>query len=135
MFMGLAGLWVGRRLNVGTADAMAEGYVPRVMCILLLLLGGVILAGALRRPDQPIGSVALRPLAAVTASIIVFAVGLERLGLLLTVVASVIIANLAGRPLRILPLLGLSAVLAVSIALIFVWGLGLPLRLMPPWPG
>src|SRR5512139_1307816 len=86
MAVGLGGLWVGRSLNVGTADAMAEGYFPLVMCVLLLLIGAAIIATGLRRPDQPIGSVALRPLAAVTASILVFAIGLERFGLLLTVV-------------------------------------------------
>lgn len=132
--VGLVGLWGGRDLTIGTAEAMAEGYFPRVMCVLLLMIGGVITVTGLRRPDHSIGSVTLRPLAAVTASILVFAIGLERLGLLLTVAASVIFANLAGRPLRILSLLGLCAVLAVSIALIFVWGLGLPVRLIPPWP-
>jgi hypothetical protein len=135
MAVGLAGLWVGRNLNVGTADAMAEGYFPRTMCILLLVIGAAILATALRRPDREIGRVALRPLVAVTASIIAFAIGLERLGLVLTVLVSVAIANLAGRPMRILLLLALVTVLAVSIAGIFVWGLGLPLRLLPQWHG
>lgn len=135
MAVGLAGMWIGRNLKVGTADAMAEGYFPRAMCILLLVIGTAILTTALRHRDREIGSIALRPLVAVSASIVAFAIGLERFGLALTVLVSVAIANLAGRPMRILPLLALVTILAVSIAAIFVWGLGLPLRLLPRWHG
>jgi hypothetical protein len=133
--VGLLGLWGGRDLAVGTADAMAEGYFPRAICILLLVIGAAILVSALRRPDPAIGGMGLRPLSALTGSIVAFAIGLDRLGLVLTILVSVAIANLAARPMRILPLLMLVAVLAVSIAAIFVWGLGLPLRLFPRWLG
>ncbi len=133
--VGLAGLWGGRDLTVGTAEAMAEGYFPRAICILLSVIGAAILVGALRRPDPRIGGFGLRPLSALTGSIVAFAVGLDRLGLVVTILVSVVIANLAARPMRMLPLLALVAVLVVSIAAIFVWGLGLPLRLFPRWLG
>ncbi len=132
---GLAGLWGGRDLIAGTADAMAEGYFPRAICILLAVIGAAILVGALRRPDPRIGRLGLRPLSALTGSIVAFAIGLDRLGLVLTILISVAIANLAARPMRILPLFALVTVLVVSIAAIFVWGLGLPLRLFPRWLG
>ena len=133
--VGLLGLWAGRDLAVGTAEAMAEGYFPRAICILLMIIGAAILIGALRRPDPPVGGMGWRPLTALTGSIVAFAVGLDRLGLVLTILVSVAIANLAARPMRMLPLLMLAAVLAVSIAAVFVWGLGLPLRLFPRWLG
>jgi len=133
--VGLVGLWGGRDLTIGTADAMAEGYFPRAICILLAVIGAAILVGALRRPDPGIGGLGLRPLAVLTGSIVAFAIGLDRLGLVVTILVSVAIANLAARPMRILPLLVLVTVLVVSIAGIFVWGLGLPLRLFPRWLG
>jgi hypothetical protein len=132
---GLAGLWGGSDLSVGTADAMAEGYFPRAICILLAVIGAAILVGALRRRDPRIGRLGLRPLSALTGSIVAFAIGLERLGLVLTILISVAIANLAARPMRILPLFALVTVLVVSIAAVFVWGLGLPLRMFPRWLG
>ena len=133
--VGLVGLWGGRDLAVGTAEAMAEGYFPRAISILLLVIGAAILVSALRRPGTGIGRVGLRPLSALTGSIVAFAVGLDRLGLVVTILVSVAIANLAARPIRMLPLLMLVAVLVVSIAAVFVWGLGLPLRLFPRWLG
>ncbi len=132
---GLVGLWAGRDLTVGTAEAMAEGYFPRAISILLLVIGATILVSTLRRPDPAIDGWGWRPLAALTGSIVAFAIGLDRLGLVVTILISVAIANLAARPMRLLPLLLLVAVLVVSIAAIFVWGLGLPLRLFPRWLG
>ena len=57
MFMGVAalGLWISRNYPIGTALRMGTGYVPRLLCWILLGLGAV---------DLPAGAVRGRPRAA-----------------------------------------------------------------------
>jgi len=57
--IGAGGLITGRALNVGTADAMGEGYVPLAMCWLMIALGALIVFNALRAAvrTDPTGSV------------------------------------------------------------------------------
>ena len=61
MFIAVAalGLWLSRNYPVGTALRMSTGYVPRLLCWLLMGLGAIVLvqglretaaAGAERRP-------------------------------------------------------------------------------------
>ena len=53
MFVGIAafGLWVSRNYPVGTALRMSTGYVPRLLCWLLMGLGAVVLVQGLRETD------------------------------------------------------------------------------------
>ena len=50
LFIGLAllGLWLSRDYPIGTALRMGTGYVPRLLCWILLGLGAVILVQGLR---------------------------------------------------------------------------------------
>ena len=50
LFIAIAafGLWVSRNYPVGTALRMGTGYVPRLLCWLLLGLGVVVLVQGLR---------------------------------------------------------------------------------------
>ena len=41
---GLLGLWLGRALETGSADAMGPGYFPRIVCALLIAIGALLLA-------------------------------------------------------------------------------------------
>jgi putative tricarboxylic transport membrane protein len=53
MFIALAvlGLWVSRSYPVGTALRMGTGYMPRLLCWVLMGLGAVVLAQGLRGSD------------------------------------------------------------------------------------
>ena len=134
-FVGAGGLWAGRALNVGSADAMGEGYVPLAMCWLLVGLGVLIAGNGLRAMAPPLEVVRLRPVLAVSAATFAFAAALDPLGLIAAVFASALCAVKAvpGMPLRsaLLP----AAVLALAVLAVFVWGLGLPLHALPKWPG
>ena len=39
LIIGALGLWAGRDLTMGTAAAMGPGYLPRMVCWLLILVG------------------------------------------------------------------------------------------------
>ena len=54
MFIAVAvfGLWASWNYRIGTALNMSTGYVPRLLCWLLLALGVVILVLGLRRSEE-----------------------------------------------------------------------------------
>jgi len=131
--VGVAGLWTGRGLNVGSADAMGEGYVPLFMCAMLVLLGLGMVVHGLRAGAPPVPRVHARPVLAVTAAVLVFALVLEPLGVLAAILASALCAARAVRDVPLASVLLPTALLALLVLAIFVWGLGLPLRALPPW--
>ena len=127
--IGAGGLVAGRSLNVGTADAMGEGYVPLAACWLMVGLGLVITAGGLRAPAVEAGR--LRPLLAVTAAVLAFAFALEPLGVVIAIFASALCAARAAPGIALRSVLLPAVVLSLAVLAIFVWGLGLPLHALP----
>ena len=142
MFIAIAafGLWLSRAYPVGTALRMSTGYMPRLLCWLLMALGAGVLLQSLWQRDEPppIGETAGEnsvstwwPVLIVPASLTAFGLGLERLGLVVSIVLLIAIASLAGRGLRLIETIGAAIVLAILSWLIFILGLGLA---MPVWP-
>lgn len=79
------------------------------------------------------GAMALRPLLAVLSSVLAFALLIERAGLVLAVVVSVLVACRGSRETTVREALLLSVCLAGAVALLFVGMLGQPFRLIT-WP-
>jgi hypothetical protein len=145
MFIAIAvlGLWASRNYPIGTALRMSTGYVPRLLCWILIGLGAVVLVQGLlatdpleqtqeRTPDD--GVVAqLRPVVVVTVSLVAFGLALETLGLVLSILLLVVIASVAARELKIWETLAAAAGLSVLTWAIFVAGLGLPIPVWPDW--
>jgi putative tricarboxylic transport membrane protein len=140
MFSGIAilGLWLSRDYPIGTALRMGTGYVPRLLCWILLGLGCLILVQGLRdsRFSREVGSHATwdwRAPLFVTGSLIVFGVALERLGLVISIFLLIGIGALASRTLRPLETLTAALVLIVLSWAIFIVGLGLTIPVWPEW--
>src|SRR6266699_6201667 len=75
MFIGLAvlGLWLSRHYPIGTALRMGTGYVPRLLCWILMGLGAAILVQGLREKDAPPERTSwqqLMPIVVVTTSLV-----------------------------------------------------------------
>ena len=138
--IGVAALALGADLTIGTAAEMGEGYVPRAMAVALIGLGLLIVVVRLKRHPPPQSPPARgkdgswKPLLFVTAAVLAFAAVLEMLGLLAAIACSVTAANFAGQPLRAPHLALLIVVLTLVVVGVFVWGLGLPLNLLPRTP-
>jgi len=131
MAFGLLGLWLGRNLEVGTASAMEAGYFPRLVCALLIAVGAALSVTALMRSGEIPERGKWRPLVFVTLSCFAFALLLHPLGLVPTLVVTILLACLAGGNIRLLPLVLLSLVLIVATVGIFVVGLHIAI---PLWP-
>jgi putative tricarboxylic transport membrane protein len=131
MVFGLTGLWLGRSLEVGTAAAMGAGYFPRLVCAALIAVGAALALMSLIRTGEVLERGMWRPLIFVTLSCLAFALLLRPLGLVLTLAISTVVARLAGRDIRPIPLLLLCLVLIVANVGIFVVALKIQI---PLWP-
>jgi hypothetical protein len=140
----LFGLWLSRDYPIGTALRMGTGYVPRLLCWLLLALGTVILVQGLRdgqaerRLSFGDGSGDLRqgtwrPVVFVTASLVIFGLTIERLGLVISILLLIGVGAVAARGLRPLETLVAALVLIVLSWAIFILGLGLTIPVWPEW--
>jgi putative tricarboxylic transport membrane protein len=140
LFIGVAGLglWLSRNYPIGTALRMGTGYVPRLLCWLLLGLGAVVLVQGLREAQdvRPLSSSdvsALRPVIFVTASLVIFGLSIERLGLIISILLLIGVGSVAARGLRPFETLAAALVLIVLSWGIFILGLGLTIPVWPEW--
>jgi hypothetical protein len=132
------GLWLSRDYPIGTALRMGTGYVPRLLCWLLLGLGAIVLVQGLREAQATrslsSGDIsALRPVIFVTASLVLFGLSIERLGLVVSILLLIGVGAVAARGLRLLETLAAALVLIVLSWGIFILGLGLTIPVWPEW--
>jgi putative tricarboxylic transport membrane protein len=138
MFMAIAvlGLWISRNYPVGTALRMSTGYVPRLLCWVLLLLGGAVLISGIRNADadwERAADLRLRPLVLIPAALVAFALSIQRLGLVVAGALLIGISSLASRDLRVVEVGLAGVVLIFATWAIFVSGLGLTIPVWPEW--
>jgi NADH:ubiquinone oxidoreductase subunit 2 (subunit N) len=129
--LGALALVLGSELTVGTAGAMGPGYVPRALSVLIILMGLGMGIRALLAKWEPFPAVALRPLLLIGASVALFALLLPLVGLALTSLAVVVCAGFASAELRVRENALLAIGLAAFAVALFVYGLGLPIRVWP----
>ena len=140
LFVGVAlfGLWLSRDYPIGTALRMGTGYVPRLLCWILLGLGVVIMVMGLREGQDArrvdFGDAAMwRPVIFVTAGLVIFGLSLERLGLVISILLLICVGAVAARGLRPLETMAAAVVLIVLSWAIFILGLGLTIPVWPEW--
>ena len=129
--IGVAGLWFGRNLEVGSASFMQGGYMPKLFCWILVGIGAIVLVQALIQHGARLERWAWRPLLLLTATVLAFGFLINRAGLVVATIAIVVIANYAARPLPVSRLAPLAIGLAALMVGLFHYGLGLPI---PVWP-
>ncbi|MGE0626272.1 MAG: tripartite tricarboxylate transporter TctB family protein [Hyphomicrobiaceae bacterium] len=128
--VGIAGLWFGKDLAVGTAFRMGPGYFPMVLCSLLVLIGLLIaLKGLVKSTEMP-GRLHWRPLILVTLSILAFAGLIENAGLLPAAFAVVLIATCGGPEFHWLEGLLLAVVLSLGAVGLFIFALNMTIPII-----
>ena len=129
--IGIGALAVGSKYTLGTAARMGPGYFPRILGILLIVLGVVIALRALRLRGEAMPRLRLRPLAIVLGSVVMFGAIVRPLGVALSTVILIVVASAASREFRPRESLLAGVVLAALAVGVFVIGLQLQL---PIWP-
>jgi hypothetical protein len=131
----IAGLIVSRDYPLGTATDMGMGYVPRLLCWVLLLLGIIVMARGLAVDDEAIGAIGWRPAVLVAGAMVAFGLSIQRLGMVVATGLLVVLGSCAGRDVRYRELIVVTLVLTAMATLIFVRLLGVPVSIWPPiWP-
>ena len=133
LFLALGGfvLVYGARYPIGSAVRMGPGYFPRLISSGLALLGLVLIVRALLRDGEAIGAIALRPLVVVLLGTFAFGLLIEQAGFWVASIVLVFASRLVERELRLAEVGGLALLLTALITVIFRYGLGLPIRLLP----
>ena len=129
--LALLGLWLNQAHGMGSARRMGPGYMPMLVFFVQAGLGVLILGAALVSGPGRLEAWPGRELVVILASLCVFALLLERGGLLLAVAAAVVVSAFANRSQRPLGVLGLTVALMALCWWVFVRQLSLR---VPVWP-
>lgn len=138
---GLIFLGIGAAFAVGALDYSfgnsarpGPAYFPFGLGVLMAILGGMVLFGALTKdtPDgDPVGAFAWRPLVIILAAVALFGFLLPRLGMFITLPVLVILSAMASEEFTVKDALLNAAVLTVMSWAVFSKGLGLTIPLLP----
>ena len=128
---GALGLYLARNYPVGTALRMEPGYVPRLLCWGMIGMGAIIAARGLVAGDTAIARWHWRPLLFVLGGLIAFRYLIEPAGLVAAAFVIIVLGAMGSREVRIKDTLLLAAALAAGSVALFVYALGLPMRVWP----
>lgn len=133
LFIGIGGVFAIASLQhpMGTAVSMGRGFFPFWVGAILAALGVLMLVRSLAARGGERLAIDLKPVVAITASILAFAILLPFGGLYVATVATVLIAARAERDFGFRAAVALGLGLAVAAHLAFIAGIGLQL---PLWP-
>lgn len=129
---GVAAIAIATHYSLGSAARMGPGYFPRVLGILLILLGAGLSVRALKIKGEPLPKWHWKPTLIVLGSVVAFGLLVTRLGLVVSTIGLVIAASAASREFRPKEAIISGILLAALSVGIFVIGLKLQL---PIWPG
>ncbi len=141
LWSGLLFLCIGAAFAIGSLDYSfgnsarpGPAYFPFGLGVLMVILGGMVLFGALTKetPDgDPVGAFAWRPLVIILVAVALFGFLLPRLGMFITLPLLVILSALASEEFTIKDALLNATVLTVMSWAVFSKGLGLTIPLLP----
>src|SRR5689334_1729306 len=130
--VGIGTLVVGAKYTLGTAARMGPGYFPRILGILLIVLGGVLALRATRTSGPPVPRFHWRPTLIVLGSVVLFGAIVQVVGVALSTVILIVAASAASHEFRPVESVIVGVLLAALAVGVFVIGLQLQL---PIWPG
>jgi hypothetical protein len=135
MGFGLAFGYASLNYDIGTAFRMGPGYFPLVLSGIMVLLGAVILLQSFASglDEQPVGGVPWLGLVLIMGALVFFGMTVRGLGLAPALFVTAFMSAISSRHTGVVGALAIAAFLTVVSMLIFVWGLGLPLRMVGPW--
>ena len=129
--VGVAAIVIAANYPLGTAARMGPGYFPRILGILLIVLGGALALRALKLKGEALPPWHWKPVAIVLGSVVIFGAIVDKVGLALSTVILIVLASAASS--EFLPLESVISGVALAVLSISVFVIGLKLQL-PIWP-
>ena len=128
---GTAAIVISSNYNLGTAARMGPAYFPRILGILLIVLGAIIALRGIRIDGEAIAAWKWRPTLVVLGSVVLFGAIVQSVGVLISTVILIVAASAASHEFRWKEALLIGIGLAVVSVGVFVLGLKL---VLPIWP-
>ena len=126
---GLSVVVIARDYGMMLGGYIGAGYFPTIIGGLLVFVGLAMIVTSLWKGGEPLeGGWHFRPLFLVLGSVLAFAFLIRSAGLVIAGIAVVIICSMAGWDFRLGRTLVLSITLTALCVAVFVYGLGLPLK-------
>lgn len=130
LFMAVGGLgaYLSRDFAFGALTKMGPGFLPTVLSWLIIGVGLIVTARSLTLRGPAIQRSAWRPQILIVCAIVLFALLIERVGLIPTVFAVIMVASFASTEFKFRDAVLLGAGMSVACYLVFIQLLSLPLR-------
>lgn len=129
--LGALGLWAGRDLSFGTPSMMGPGFLPDVICGIIIAIGLFVFIQGLTKGHEGIGSSNVKPLLILVAAIAGFALMAEPLGFVVSTAWLLIVGSLADQESRWREILISTVILTAFGAFVFIYGLGVQMPILP----
>ena len=130
--VGITAIVIASNYTLGTAARMGPGYFPRILGILMIVLGAIIAFRSLRVNGPPLPGWKWRPVLVVLGSVVIFGLVVNRLGLVLSTILLIVMSSAASTEFRPREAAISGALLAALAVGVFVIGLKLQIGI---WPG
>ncbi|MEN9314543.1 MAG: hypothetical protein RIS35_936 [Pseudomonadota bacterium] len=127
----LAAWWFGQGLKVGTAFRMGPGYAPMLLSWTIGAFGLALCVLGVIRKGPALERWRIRPLIFVLGAMMVFALTVEKAGLLISAGLAVALAGVASPTPRFREIAMLAVCLAAGACALFPIALQLPLKVLP----
>lgn len=128
---GALGIVLGAGYRMGTPARMGPGYLPRLLSWTLVALGALIMLRGVISEHEAIERGRWRPIVLITIAIVAFALLIDPMGLLAAGAGLIVVGAFAAPPFKWQETLAATVVLIALSAAVFVWGLQLPITLLP----
>ena len=126
----VAAITAQKSYPIGTSLNMGPGYFPMALGYILTAFGlYVMVRGLVQGQEKVQGVWGIRPIVMVSLGLAVFGLVMDLLGLVAALFALIFIIALGGREFKFKEVLILAVVLSVASWGLFIYALGMPLRL------
>ena len=109
---------------------MGPGYFPMLSGGAMMIVGVLILVTAKGETRIAIREWPWRAILMIGVGVLVFALGLRRVGFVPSSFAMLFIVSLASRRTQLLPAAVTAAALTALCGVVFIWGLGIPMPVL-----
>ena len=133
VLIGSAAFYLSRDYGMGTAVKMGPAYFPTVLSCLLILIGSISIIRSFVKDGSPIGTVAVKGLALVTLSIVLFGVLARTAGMAIALPVMILVGAYGSTRFKWRYAIPLAIGITLFCILIFRIGLGVPLPIFGSW--
>jgi hypothetical protein len=121
--------------NIGTAARMGPGYFPRILGVIMTVLGVIIAGVGLKNQAAWSATEGIgwtwKPVICLTVAVVLFGFALPTLGMLVAIALLVAISGYAAHDKNYAQLAMIIVIMCIFCAAVFVWGLKLQMKLFP----